>query len=66
MFTVSLLVLLAGYTLVYYGATSMQGPGVGILDLIIPGHFKGTDKSLGDKSIADQLAQHGNEGQQIV
>lgn len=27
----------SGYTLVYFGFCSLRGPGVGILDLIVPG-----------------------------
>lgn len=27
----------AGYTLIWWGWSSIQGPGVGILDLVIPG-----------------------------
>jgi len=27
----------AGYTLIYFGYESIRGPGVGLLDLIVPG-----------------------------
>ena len=27
----------AGYTLIYFGVRSLRGPGVGLLDLVIPG-----------------------------
>ena len=34
---VGLVLALLGYTLVYFGYESIRGPGVGFLDLIIPG-----------------------------
>ena len=34
---VGLVLGLAGYTLVYFGICSLRGPGVGLLDLLVPG-----------------------------
>jgi hypothetical protein len=42
-----LALLLGGYTLVYFGWDSLQGPGTGLLDLIVPGRYKGPTKASG-------------------
>lgn len=39
MLPVGLAVLIGGYTLAYFGWDSLQGPGVGLLDLVIPGRY---------------------------
>jgi hypothetical protein len=31
-----------GYTLVYFGVESVRGPGVGLLDLVVPGRTVNT------------------------
>lgn len=41
MLPVGLAVTLAGYTLIYFGVESLRGPGVGLLDLIVPGRWAG-------------------------
>lgn len=40
-------VLFAGYTFVYYGYTLVRGPGVGLLDLLVPGRFGGFPAAFG-------------------
>ena len=37
MAAVGVLVGFAGYWLIYFGVSSLQGPGIGLLDLIVPG-----------------------------
>ena len=34
------LVFLAGYTLTWFGYARLKGPGMGILDLIVPSHLE--------------------------
>lgn len=41
MLLVGAAVLWAGYALTYFGWESLRGPGVGMLDLVVPGRFKG-------------------------
>lgn len=41
MLPIGLAVLLGGYTLTYFGFESLRGPGVGLLDLIVPGRYQG-------------------------
>jgi hypothetical protein len=36
---VGLLVAFAGYVLGYFGWCSIRGPGVGLVDLVVPGRF---------------------------
>ena len=40
-------VLWVGYTLTYFGWESLRGPGVGLLDLVVPGRFKGHSSQAG-------------------
>ena len=41
MLLVGVVAFWAGYTLTYFGWESLRGPGVGLLDLVVPGRFKG-------------------------
>lgn len=47
MMPVGLAITLAGYTLMYFGIESLRGPGVGLLDLIVPGRFQGGANASG-------------------
>jgi len=38
---VGLLVAFAGYTLAYFGYCSIKGPGVGLVDMLVPGRLDG-------------------------
>lgn len=71
MLPVGLAITLTGYTLIYFGVSSIRGPGVGLLDLIVPGRFKGgpsssTSNNVGPMPSAGQistaLAQPGATG----
>ncbi len=51
-------VVWAGYVLTYFGKLSLDGPGVGLLDLMLPGRFKG----FPPKSIGSTPAARGESG----
>lgn len=44
---VGLVLAFAGYTLAYFGWCSLRGPGVGLVDLLIPGRDVTIPDSLG-------------------
>lgn len=44
----------AGYTLLWWGWSSLQGPGIGIMDLVIPGRVP--------KHVSEAASAPGNSG----
>jgi hypothetical protein len=55
----------AGYVLVWFGWETLQGPGVGLMDLIVPGRTPGhkTAESIvagGPSSVAQATSQYPN------
>jgi hypothetical protein len=47
-----ILVAFAGYTLAYFGWCSLRGPGVGLVDLVIPGRFDAKGLTIPGSSAA--------------
>jgi hypothetical protein len=55
-------VVLVGYWLAYFGWESIQGPGVGLLDLIVPGRLDAKSNAIQAEQAQVPVASGGGVG----